>query len=180
MAEVFLSKQTASSTATISFTSGIDSTYSEYLFVVGGMHPASDGTILGWQVNADGQSGYNEVIQSTNFYGQMAESGDSGMVHIGVSDTYDQTVGTAFQPLTGSVGSDADQSGSGQLRLFNPAGTTFNKKWVATSSCAVSDNTVLGLYTAGYINTTSAIDEVQFKFASGNMDSGTITLYGVG
>ena len=179
MAEAFISKQTASGTATISFTSGIDSTYSEYLFVVGGMHPASDGVILGWQVNAAGQSGYNESITSTNFYGQMAESGTSGMVHISLADTYDQAAGTSFQPLTGSVGADADQSGSGQLRLFNPAGTTFNKKWVANSSSAVSDNTVLGLYTAGYINTASAIDEVQFKFASGNMDAGTITLYGV-
>jgi len=38
---------------------------------------------------------------------------------------------------------------------------------------------IVNHYTAGYFNTTSAIDEISFKMASGNIDSGTFKLYGI-
>ena len=71
-----LQTQTASSSASISFTSNIDSTYPIYLFKFINIHPATDGANLTFQGNAVGESGYNETITSTyvNAYHTEAET----------------------------------------------------------------------------------------------------------
>ena len=55
---VILETQTASSSATLSFTDNIDSTYKEYIFVGTDIHPAEDGVVLtvGFR---DGSSAYD-------------------------------------------------------------------------------------------------------------------------
>ena len=94
----------------------------------------------------------------------------------------DQAQGTAFQKLTagGTVGADADQNACGELQIFNPSSTTFVKHFIGRSSGNHASDYATDFYVAGYFNTTSAIDAIQFKFASGNIDSGTIKMYGVG
>ena len=83
---------------------------------------------------------------------------------------------TSFQNLT-TIDNDNDATGSGTLHLFDPS-SNFVKHFLANINCF--DNNVCKLtHIAGYCNTTSAIDGVQFKMSSGNIDSGVIKLYGV-
>jgi len=172
-----LSTQTASSSATISFTSGIDSTYKEYIFKFFNMHPATDQVDFQFQANAAGGSGYNETITSTFFQAYNAEDGSGQSLSYQTGD--DLAQGTGFQNLVGDgVDNANDENVSGFLHLFDPSSTTFVKHFIGKSNSSITGYSTNGFF-AGYFNTTSAIDEIQFKMSSGNIDAGTIKLYGV-
>ena len=171
---------TASASATLSFTSGIDSTYKEYLFTFNNIHPSNDGDTFSFQGNAAGGSGYNETITSSSFrsYNNEADD-DTALAYYGTGD-FDQGQGTNFQILGGGgVGSDNDQSISGYLQLFNPSSTTFVKHFMSRVNIISNSDYQLDGFQGGYFNTTSAVDEIQFKFTNGNVDAGTIKMYGV-
>tara|TARA_B100000424_G_scaffold154943_1_gene118434 strand:- start:831 stop:1433 length:603 start_codon:yes stop_codon:yes gene_type:complete len=172
-----ISSQTASSSANISFTSGIDSTYKEYIFTFIDIHPATDSVYFSFQGNAAGGSGFNETITSTFFVAQNSESASGG--EIGYSSGRHQAQGTAIQNISDTIGNDSDQTLSGSLHLFNPSNTTFVKNFMAKTQIAHPSDFSMNCFTAGYFNTTSAIDEIQFSMSSGNIDAGTIKLYGV-
>ena len=172
-----ITTSTASSSATISFTSGIDSTYKEYLFIFNSMHPATDQVSFSFQGNAAGASGYNETITSTYFTAYHNEAGNSAALEY--TDANDQAQGTSFQPLLHNLGNDADQCCSGYLRLFDPSNTTFVTNFMTASSNTQYQDIEFNHYVGGYFNTTSAIDEIQFKMSSGNIDAGTIQMFGV-
>jgi hypothetical protein len=181
---VFIKKLTASSSGTLSFVDGssdvvLDSTYKEYMFIFNNIHPATDGANFQFQGNAAGESGFNETITSSVFKGGHDEGDVSGQAKIQYESDSDLAQGTGFQTLGISSGSDNDQSTTGYLHLFNPSSTTFVKHFIARIQSAQQNNYSFDTYIAGYFNTTSAIDEIQFKFSSGNMDSGTISLYGI-
>ena len=172
-----ISEQTASGSATIDFTSGIDNTYDSYVFKFIDIHPATDNVHFTFQGNTAGGSGYNETITSTAFYYQHKEDGTD--TELAYESGSDQAQGTAFQRLGQSVGNDNDQCIVGSLRLFNPSSTTFVKHFIGTTNIYHTSDYSVGLRTAGYFNTTLAIDEIQFKMSSGNIDSGVIKLYGI-
>jgi len=179
---VFIKKLTASSSATISFVDGtsdvvLDNTYKEYLFTFKDIHPATDGVEFQFQGNAAGGSGYNETITSTFFRAWHRENGTAAQ--LGYETSYDQAQGTSFQALIGNVGTDNDQSTSGYLHLFNPSSTTFAKHFISRMNYYAHDDGSVNDHAAGYFNTTSAIDEIQFKMSSGNIDAGDICLYGI-
>jgi len=180
---VFIKKLTASSSATLSFVDGsdsvvLDSTYKEYMFTYNNIHPATDAAKFTFQGNAAGGSGYNETITSTFFYAYHDEAdSEQGVSYYGSGD---QAQGTSFQRLSsGGVGNGNDESVSGYLHLFNPSSTTFVKHFISSNSTYQDSNSVNNNYISGYFNTTSAIDEIQFKFDSGNIDTGDICLYGI-
>ena len=173
---VFISKQTASSSASISFTSGIDSTYKEYVFYFNNIHPATDGTNLGFNFSTDGGSNYNVAKTTTTFRAVHFEN-DSTAV-LGYFDQ-DLAQGTGDQRVGIGVGNDNDQSGCGYMHLFNPSSTTFVKHFTIVTNGALSSDASINFFTAGYGNTTSAIDAIRFQMESGNIDSGDILLYGV-
>ncbi len=171
-----ISTQTASSSSTISFTSGIDSTYDEYVFKFYDIHPASDNVTF--QVGfRDGSTAY-DATKTTTFFRAYHYEDDSGAALEYVTGQ-DLAQSTNFQSLTEGTGGDNDQSCSGTLHLFNPSSTTFVKHFIATVNNAHAVNLSENVYVAGYCNVTAAIDAVQFKFNSGNIDSGVIKLYGV-
>ena len=124
-AMTLLETQTASSSATLSFTSNIDSTYDEYVFKFYDIHPATDGERFSFQANASGGSGYNETITSTAFGAHHNEAGDTTAV--GYDTAEDQEQGTSFQFISNTLGNDADQNMNGTLHLFDPSSTTFTK-----------------------------------------------------
>ena len=173
----FISKQTASSSATISFTSGIDSTYKEYIFYFNNLHPSADNVLFQFQGNASGGSGYNETITSTSFQAYHNEAGtDSALIY---NTNRDQANGTSFQDINDSLGNGNDESLAGYLRLLNPSDTTFVKHFMGLTARYHTVDYTNQMYLAGYFNTTSAIDEIQFKMSSGNIDSGDIILFGL-
>ena len=178
----FIKKLTASSSGTLTFHNGVssvvlDSTYKEYLFTYNNMHPATDGVYFSFQGNAAGGSGFDETITSTFFTAQHSEGGSGG--ELGYGGSRDQAQGTAVQNLTDTIGNDNDQATSGYLRLFDPGSTTFVKHFIGVSNIAHPSNFSMNNYSAGYFNTTSAIDEIQFSMNSGNIDAGVICLYGI-
>ena len=185
MGLTYISTGTASGTpATISFTSGIDSTYNEYQFHLVNMHPSDDDALFHFQVNShDGSSqltGFNEAIASSGFSAWHNEpSTSSGLgyesnLDQGVADQTYQTI------LMSQTGNDDDQSASGILTLYDPANTTHVKHWTSVGHGAHYQEYSIGLYFAGYIDTTYAITQIDFKFDSGNIDAGSIHMYGVG
>jgi len=174
---VFISKQTASSSATISFTSAIDSTYKEYLFTFNNIHPATDGTELTFQSDTGTNTNYNQTITSTHFHARHDEA-DSDTV-LAYNTTRDQAQGTAFQKISNTIGNDNDQSLSGILHIFNPSSTTFVKHFMSNVQIAQDADFTFNTFTAGYFNTTTALTRFQFKMNSGNIDAGDICLYGI-
>ena len=169
---------TASSDATLDFTSGIDSTYDEYVFKIINLHPSDDRSLFSFQGNAAGGSGYNETMTTTMFRAYHNEDGDDQA--LGYVSSGDQEQGTAFQPITTHVGNDNDENAVGNLWLYNPSDTTYVKHFI--SQCSANQGQydyLITNYVAGYFNTTSAIDEIQFKFDAGTIDAGTISLYGI-
>ena len=173
----FISKQTASSSSTISFTSGINSTYKEYYFTFNNLHLSNDNAQPAINFSIDSGSNYNVAKTSTNFSASHHES-DSATL-LGYNGSWDLAQATTKQYLSAGTGSDNDQSASGFLHLFDPSNTTFVKHFIAVMNSSTSDDSSQNLFIAGYGNTTSAIDAVQFAVSAGTIDSGTITLYGV-
>ena len=182
---VFIKKLTASSSGTLSFVDGtcdvvLDNTYKEYLFTFKDIHPSSDGDTFSFQGNAAGGSGFNETITSSSFRAYQNEAGDDTALAYYGTGNFDLAQSTNFQILGGGgVGSDADQCLAGTLHLFNPSSTTFVKHFISRVNIISNSNYQLDGFQGGYFNTTSAIDEIQFKFTSGNIDAGDICLYGI-
>jgi len=174
---VLLSTTTASNSATASITSGITSTYGEYIFKFYNMNATSDNTDLKFQVESAGTTGYDEAITSTWFRAYNYEDGSSGSA-LGYVAGNDLAQGTSFQHLIDQVGNGSDENVAGELHLFNPASTTYVKHFYGTFVTNGQDNQAVNSYVAGYINTTTAIDAIQFKMAAGNFD-GTIKMWGV-
>ena len=181
-AMTLITEVTANSDASISFVDGssdvaLDRTYPLYKFEFINIHPATDNVHFSFQGNASGGSGFNETITSTAFYAQHREDGSATALDYRTGE--DQAQGTAFQLLCEGLGNDNDQSLSGYLHLFNPSSTTFVKHFITQTNQVRYNDRLYNFHIAGYFNTTSAIDEIQFKMSSGNIDSGTIKLYGI-
>ena len=178
MAKTLIDTDTATGTdATLGFTSGIDSTYKVYEFHFVNMHTVNNQVDFTVQFNASGGSGFDEVIQSTTFQSQHGEGDGGGTV--GYYSAYDQGQGTAYQALNYETGYDADQSVSGILTLYDPSDPTFVKHFLIRLNRTQKDEYHMDTHVAGYINTTSAIDEIDFKFSGGEIQGGEIKMYGI-
>ena len=172
-----ISTQTASSSSSLSFTSGIDSTYKEYIFKFINIHPASNNVT--WTVNfRDGSTAFDATKTTTNFYVNHTEAG--GGAGIGYSTSQDLAQSTSYAPFNeNTYGTDADASLCGEMFLFSPSSTTFVKHFIAKVAFMATNPGSRHDLTAGYCNVTAAIDGVDFKFSSGNIDSGVIKMYGL-
>ena len=173
---------TASSSATLSFVDGassvvLDNTYKEYVFKFFNMHPANDTQEFQFNMSADTGSNYNVTKTTTYFrtYHDEADTSTSLLYRTG----NDLAQSTNFQMLADGVGNGNDECCSGILHLFDPSNTTFVKHFTSRISTYENNNGIRDNYVAGYGNTTSAVDAVQFKFGSGNIDAGTIKMYGI-
>ena len=176
-AEKKLATVTASSSATLDFTSNIDSTYNIYKFRFVDIHGSSNNKQFRFQASTDGGSNYNTTVTSSSFKAFHYENDSSATVEYDTGRDLAQA--TSFQPLTDGVGSGDDESCAGELFLFDPSSTTFVKHFISTIQLYHADDRANPQYTAGYFNTTSAINAIQFKFDTGNIDSGTIEMYGI-
>ena len=176
---VLLSEQTASSSASVSFTTGIDSTYPIYKFEFINVHPQNDAVNFQFNLSTDGGSNYNVTKTTTSVYAFQDEAG--GSTGLGYHTPTDLAQSTAFQQLnnTGGIGNDNDQSLSGTLQIFNPSSATFVKHFIACTNQYQNANNTIEAFIAGYGNTTNSVDAVRFQMSSGNIDSGTIKLYGI-
>jgi hypothetical protein len=173
---VLLSTQTASNSASISFTTGIDSTYKEYQFYFIDVHPRTDDVEFTFNLSTDSGSNYN-VTKTTSFFRTYHDEADTATTLVYFTGG-DLAQSTAFQVIANGIGNGADELVVGSLQLFNPSSTTYVKHFISNCNTYTQDNYTENDYIAGYGNTTSAINAVQFKMDSGNFD-GTILMYGI-
>ena len=176
--------QTASDSASLDFVDGtsdvtFDSTYDEYMFVYTDINPATNAAHFQFQVNATDDAGGDydtSLITSTYFVAFHTEADDStGLQYHG---TYDQAQAAGFQTIAYSVGNGSDESCAGILHIFSPASTTYVKHFYGRSNEYHNADYSEDQFAAGYINDTTAIDEIRFKMSSGNFD-GVIQMYGI-
>ena len=177
-----IKEQTASSSSSISFVDGssnvvLDNTYPIYIFKFINIHLQTDEANFQFNFSVDTGSNYNVTKTTTAFEARHEEDDDPAA--LGYDTGQDLAQSTSFKNIYAFLGADADQSCSGEMFLFNPSSTTFVKHFLIRNSGIQGNDRARDNHYAGYANTTSAIDAVQFKMASGNIDAGTIKLYGI-
>jgi len=165
------------SDATATFDSGIDSTYPIYVFKFIAIHPETDDKNL--TVNfRDGSTAYDATKQTTYFHSTHGE--DDGSASLAYVSGHDQAQSTSAQIISEGISSDADHGSSGELWLFNPSSTTFQKQFFCRSNGTRHSNISSDVFVGGYVNVTAAIDGVQFAMSSGEIQGGKIKMYGLG
>ena len=174
---VLISEQTASSSATIDFTSGIDSTYKEYIFKFINIHGSTQNGNFNFNMSIDNGSNYN-VTKTTSFFRTYHDEGDSNTT-LGYKASSDLTQSTSDQTISYDIDTNNDDNTSGYLQLFDPSNTTFVKHFITVGNMTGTSSYMIQNFSAGYGNTTSAVNGIRFKFHSGNIDAGTIKMYGV-
>jgi hypothetical protein len=173
-----ISEQTASGSASISFTSGIDSTYPIYKFELINIHPSADANNTHMSASTDGGSSYGVTATTTQFQAKHNEADNDSALQYSTAGDLAQSTNPV--DIGRSLGSGNDECGVATIFIFNPSSTTFVKHFISTNNEYHSSDLTLQNFTAGYFNTTSAIDGIQFSMSSGNIDAGTIKLYGIG
>jgi len=173
----FISSQTASASASLSFTTGLDSTYKAYKFVFVNIRPATDTVNFTFNMSTDSGSNYNVTKTTTHFVAAHYESDVATTLEY--KTDYDLAQSTAFQIIADNIGNGADESVSGFLDLYNPSSTTYVKHFISRVNKYQSDNASYDTYNAGYGNTTSAVNAIRFQMSSGNIADGKIYLYGI-
>jgi|TARA_R110000787_G_scaffold200082_1_gene311138 hypothetical protein len=171
---ILVSSVTASSSASITFTLA---DYKEYQFYFVNIHAATSGAEYQFNLSIDSGSNYNVAKTSTAFesYHTEADNG-AGVIYQGGADL---AQGTGDQQLFRNLDTDNDCSYSGSLKLFNPSSDTFAKHYMARGNGMNTSPTSIDFNVAGYANTASAVDRIQFKMSSGNIDSGKILMFGI-
>ncbi len=173
---VFISRSTASSSSSVSITSNINSTYKEYIFIFNNINVGTNDSTLTFNGSIDSGSNYNVTKTSSVFVAYHNEGGSS--TSLSYITSYDLAQDTGFQNLAGGIGNGSDESASGFLHIFDPSDTSHVKHFMSRVQFYEQSDFSIEQYVAGYFNTTSAIDAIQFKLLSGNF-SGTIDMYGV-
>lgn len=176
-AMVLLKKYEASSSATISFTDSLDSTYKQYIFTYNNISSSVDGGMITINGSSDGGSNYN-VTKTTTFTAAQHNEADDD-TDLGYNTSKDVTQGTGEAIISYGTGNAADEVVSGYMYLYSPSDTTFIKNFIINANTKHQSDYSIQSLVAGYFNTTSAIDAIQFSFDQGNMDTGTFKLYGV-
>ena len=179
-----IKKQTASSSATISFVDGssgvvLDNTYKDYIFYFINMHPSANGGQFSFQGSTNSGSSYGINITSTHFSAYHNEAGDTTNLGYDGTGNRDLAQSTNFQVLASATGNQNDESFSGILYLSDPSSTVFVKNFIARGNHYNQSDYSINNHMAGYLNTTSAVDAIQFKMDSGDIDSGDILLFGL-
>ena len=179
---VLIKTLTASSSGTLSFVHGssdvvLDSTYPIYLFKFINIHPATADANFQFDTSDDGGSSYDTAKITTSFRSKHKEDGSNTALEYRANA--DQSSAT-YQTIAENLSTGNDDNGNGELYLFNPSSTTFVKSFICRfTSYQHSEGGNQDQYTGGYINVTAAINAVLFRFHTGNIDAGTIKLYGI-
>jgi len=176
-----ISTHTASDSSSIDITSGIDSTYDEYMFVFTDINPATDRTRLTFQINETGNSGFNNTnVTSTAFLVYQNEAGDA--TSLGYWTSGDLAASASYQIISDGIGYASDECMAGELHLFTPSDTTYVTHFMSRTQHLygyhASGPFSMGAYMSGYFENSAAIDEISFKMDSGNFD-GVIQMYGI-
>ena len=126
--------------------------------------------VTGYNWDGDQLMGKIEILPtpSGNILKELIKNG----ITVGVSS---RGMGSLEQ-----IGSAGDQSAAGILHLYSPSSTTYMKNFACHVAAMHTLGIILDCSTSGIVNSTSAINAIDFKMGSGNIADGTIKMYGVG
>jgi len=179
----FIKKLSASSDSALSFVTGssdVDLTsYKEYIFTFKNIHPETQGAEFTFNGSDDDSSHSYDVIKTVSMFATYNHESSGETPNVYYNTDADIAQSTAFQILCYDVGADNDQGCSGYLHLFNPSSTTFVKHFITSFNSAHYGDYSQQFNLAGYFNDTDDITALQFKFSSGDIDTGDICLYGI-
>ena len=178
---VLISEQTASSSSTVEFTSGIDSTYKEYQFHFIDVHPSNNQVTLQLEVSINSGSAYNAVATTSSYFRSLNYEDGQSVTNFSYDGNRDIANATSAIPIAHNIDYDNDSSCSGVLHLFDPSSTTFVKHFISSINQVFhqTPNGTSTRFAAGYVNSTSAVNAIRFSMTAGTIDSGTFKLYGV-
>lgn len=168
---VLISTASASNSAAIDFTSGINSSYDEYLLVITDLIPATNGSNLNLRVSEDGgatfKAGASDYSYANNVCTDVssnAPTGSTGANAILVAASLCNVTTTTF---------------CGEIRFWSPSGTAKNKKFSYDASYTSSVGNLLRLVGGGnFILDSNAINGIRLLMSAGNITSGNFALYG--
>ena len=176
----------SSGTSTVQFAHGsssvvFDNTYPIYLFKYMSVHGANEQELV-IDFSDSAGSDYDLLHQTAFFRAAHNEAGNDGNITYVTSRDMANSGARPF--LTVPIGTESDNSGSGELYVFNPSSTTFVKHFISNSNISVGDGSSAGSYSqnsfvAGYVNTTAAVTGIKFEMDGGNIDSGIFKMYGI-
>ena len=171
-----ISSATASSSSSVEFTSGIDSTYDEYQIWYLDINPSTNNVYWEIQFSTDGGSSYGVAVTNAFFDLTNHEADyNSGPTY---QTGEDVAQSTSYFRIARSIGNGSDETASGTFTLYSPSSSSKVKHFIARSQQYRQDDASQENYVAGYANTTSPIDAVSMRISSGNFD-GQIYLFGV-
>ena len=176
---VFISSQTITTAVNeVVFTTGIDSTYDEYVFIVTDIHVANNAASIFWNMSINGGGAYDGANRTALAWVSYNNAGSAtqGLAYQASQDL-GSTTGDLY--IIHEQENGADANGCGICRLYQPSNTTFMTQFEVRTASLNYNNRIQDWHTAGYVMTTTPVDAVQFKCSSGNMDNGTFQLYGV-
>lgn len=171
---VFISKATASASASIEFSLG---DYKEYQFYFVNIHPQTDAVKFQFNLSTDGGLTY-AVTKTTTFF-RARHREDDAVTSLDYRTGNDLAQSTSDQILDDGLGNDSDQALSGSLTLFNPSSTSFVKHFISDINEIQDNDMSLRGFVAGYGNTVSPINSIIFRMSSGNIDAGSILMFGI-
>lgn len=172
-----LQTQTASGESSIQFTSGIDSTYDEYWFIINNYHPTGNTDGLFVNFSTDGGSNWNVTKTTTSFGPQHGES--NSPAQLDYQSGYDLAQSTSDVRFSLNVYTGNDECMSGILKLYNPSSTTYVKHFMSITNTYFASARSFQIFTGGYCNTTSAINGVIFRPNANAIEDCTIQMFGV-
>ena len=175
---VLISSHTATDTTSIEITSGIDSTYDEYVLYFINLEIDYNGSQIAFQGSSDGGSSYGIAKTTTVFTATHSESGSSSLTY---QTGQDLAQSTAAQPISYQQGGNApsDECLCGEMHIYSPSSTTYVKHFTVETQFYTLNDESRNWFGAGYWNTTSAINALKFSAVQGNIQAGTIKMYGI-
>ena len=169
--------QTASNSANITFATNINSTYDVYIFRFMDIGTTVDGPDFLLYASIDGGTSYGVTKTTTTFRTHHNEADNA--TNLSYQAAWDQAQSTNAQVIVTGINDDADAVAVGEVTLFAPSSTTYVKHFLAVTQEYEYSNYSQQQFTGGYYNTTSAINAIKFQMSSGNINTGTIKLYGI-
>jgi len=160
---VKISSTVASSSATVSFT-GLSSSYRDFLVVLSNVVPATDNVDFYMRTSTNNGSSYDSGAANYRYayYGTITSA----------------TTDTAIR-LNGNTGNGTAEGVAGWVRIHNPQSAAGKCQVTYHTSTYVYTDSLYSITGAAYRDTAADVDAIQFYFSSGNIASGTITLYGI-
>ena len=182
----FIKSLTADGDSSLTFVDGtsdvvFDNTYDEYEFYFVNLHAATNSVYFQFQVNATDDAGgrYDTSPITTTFFSAYHDEPSGTFAAVSYEAGDDAAQSTSDVRLTKWVANGNDESLSGKLTLYAPSSGTYVKHFMSRISNYKIESAISDAQVSGYINDTTAIDEIKFQMSSGNIDEGTIYMYGV-